>query len=100
VSVTRSEVLRIAALAELHVDDGTAAELEQQVSRILDHVAQLSEVPSDGPVGEDARSARLRQDVVAPDALSAPPSSFAPAFRHGLFTVPRLAELDRGDDAP
>jgi len=100
VSVTRNDVLKIAALAELHVDDATAAELEQQVSRILDHVAQLNEVPTDGAAPEDGRSARLRKDVVTPDPLSAPPSSFAPAFRQGLFTVPRLAELERGEDAP
>ncbi len=98
--VTRNEILRIAALAELHVNDATAAELEKQISGILDYVVQLNEVPKDGPAVEDGRSARLRKDVVAPDALASPPSAFAPEFRQGLFTVPRLSELDRGDDAP
>jgi aspartyl-tRNA(Asn)/glutamyl-tRNA(Gln) amidotransferase subunit C len=98
--VTRKDVEKIAALAELAVDDTTAAELERQLTRILDYVAQLGEVTDDATAAGDERSARLRRDVVAPDALARPAKEIAPAFRDGLFTVPRLGELDRGDDAP
>jgi len=42
-SVTRTDVEKIAALAELAVDEATAAELERQLTRILDYVAQLGE---------------------------------------------------------
>lgn len=98
-SVTRNDVEKIAALAELAVDDATAAELERQLSRILDYVAQLGGVSDDAAAG-DARAARLRRDELDPDPLSRPPGEIAPAFQRGLFTVPRLGELDRGDDAP
>ncbi len=94
--VTRKDVERIAALAELGVDDAAAAELEQQLSRILEYVAQLSEVKDDGAAAGDERAARLRRDVVAPDPLSRTPEEIAPAFADGLFTVPR----GRGEDAP
>jgi len=98
--VTRKDVEKIAQLAELAVDDAAARELERQLSRILDYVAQLAEVRDDAGVAGDERVARLRRDVLAPDPLSRAPQQFAPGFKDGLFTVPRLGELDRGDDAP
>jgi aspartyl/glutamyl-tRNA(Asn/Gln) amidotransferase C subunit len=126
VSVTRKDIEKIAALAELGVDDAAAAELQQQLTRILDYVAQLSEVTDDATSAVDERAARLRRDVVDPDPLSRSPEEIAPAFTDGLFTVPRrppaeepttppmrrppdptlpaspprLGELDRGEDAP
>jgi aspartyl-tRNA(Asn)/glutamyl-tRNA(Gln) amidotransferase subunit C len=98
--VTRADIQKIAALAELAVDDAAAAELEVQLSRILDYVAQLAEVPKDGEDAGDERTLRLRQDDIAPDPLLRDPQDFAPAFKQGLFLVPRLGELDRGEDAP
>jgi len=97
-SVTRAEIQRIANLAELAVDDQTAAELEQQLNRILGYVEQLRGLPAGGDDGEDARAARLRPDELSADPLAAPPAAWAPAMKGGLFTVPRLSELDRGDD--
>lgn len=99
-SVTRDHIRKIADLAELGVDDAAAAELEKQLSRILDYVAQLAEVPNDGDGVGDERSVRLRRDDIAPDPLLSDPQDFAPAFKQGLFLVPRLGELDRGEDAP
>ena len=99
-SVTREDIEKVAALAELGVDDSAATELQRQLSRILDYVAQLSEVTDDATSAVDERAARLRRDVVDPDPLSRTPQEIAPAFTDGLFTVPRLGELDRGEDAP
>ena len=99
-SVSRTDVEKIAALAELAVDETSAEELERQLSRILDYVAQLGEVTDDTGVAGDERIARLRRDEVAPDPLTRAPKEFAAAFHGGLFTVPRLVELDRGDDVP
>jgi len=99
-SVSRKDVAKIGDLAELAVDDASVAELERQLTRILDYVAQLSEVHDDTGVAGDERAARLRRDEPGPDPLARPPQSFAPSFQGGLFTVPRLGELDRGDDAP
>jgi aspartyl-tRNA(Asn)/glutamyl-tRNA(Gln) amidotransferase subunit C len=100
VGVTRGDIEKIAALGELAVDDAAAAELERQLTRILDHVAQLSEVTDDATSAVDERAARLRRDVVDPDPLSRTPQEIAPAFAEGLFLVPRLGELDRGENAP
>ena len=96
-SVTRDEVLRIARLAELDVDDETLPELADQMSRILDYVAQLSAVPANGSVkvfvpGPDA--IRFRIDEVNPAPLAGGPDKFAPAFKEGFFVVPRLDQFE------
>ncbi len=96
-SVTRDEVLRIARLAELDVDEETLPELAEQMSRILDYVAQLSAVPANGTVkvfvpGPDA--IRFRPDEVNPPPLAFGPDEFAPAFKEGFFVVPRLDQFE------
>jgi len=98
-SVTRDEVLRIAKLAELDVDEKSAAALEGQLSRILDYVAQLGALKEAAPNVTDSRSVRLRKDAPDADPLKHPPAEWATAFTAGLFTVPKLGELDRGEDA-
>ena len=96
-SVSRDEVLRIAQLAELDVDEDALAELAEQMSRIIDYVAQLSAVPSNGSVkvfvpGADA--IRFRADEVIPSPLAFGPKEFAPAFKEGFFVVPRLDQFE------
>jgi aspartyl-tRNA(Asn)/glutamyl-tRNA(Gln) amidotransferase subunit C len=96
-SVTRDEVLRIAQLAELDVDEDTLPELAAQMSRILDYVAQLSAVAANGSVknfvpGPDA--IRFRADEVNPAPLAFGPDEFAPAFKEGFFVVPKLGQFE------
>ncbi len=96
-SVSRDEVLRIAQLAELDVDEEALSELSEQMSRILDYVAQLSAVPANGSVrtfvpGPDA--VRFRADEVNPWPLAFGPAAFAPAFKEGFFVVPKLDQFE------
>ncbi|MFN2571218.1 MAG: Asp-tRNA(Asn)/Glu-tRNA(Gln) amidotransferase subunit GatC [Gemmatimonadales bacterium] len=96
-SVSRDEVLRIAQLAELNVDDEALPELAEQMSRILDYVAQLSAVPANGALkafvpGPDA--IRFRADEVNPTPLAFGPQEFAPAFKEGFFVVPKLDQFE------
>jgi len=101
-SVTPDEVRQIARLAELSVDEDHLPELAAQMSRIVDYIAQLSEVSG----GEHARpflpgpdAIRLRADVVAPQPLEGKLSDLAPAFRDGFFLVPKLGAFDEtGED--
>jgi aspartyl/glutamyl-tRNA(Asn/Gln) amidotransferase C subunit len=97
-SITRADIQKIADLAELHVDEATAAELEQQLRRILDYVEQLNELPQDGAPEIPRPATRLRRDEPSADPLDRPPSEWAPGLKGGLFVVPRLGELDRGED--
>jgi len=96
-SVTRDDVLRIAQLAELDVDEEALPELAEQMSRILDYVAQLSAVPANGTVkifvpGPDA--IRFRADEVNPAPLAVGPEELAPAFKEGFFVVPKLGQFE------
>lgn len=95
-SVTRDEVLRIAQLAELDVDEDTLPALAAQMSRILDYVAQLAAVPASETLrpyvpGPDA--IRFRPDEVNPAPLAIAPAELAPAFKEGFFVVPRLGQF-------
>ena len=67
-SVTRDDVLRIAQLAELEVDEATLPALAEQMSRILEYVAQISSV---------AASEAVKPFIPGPDAVQ--PS---PGWRH------------------
>jgi len=96
-SVTRDDVLRIAQLAELDVDEETLPALAEQMSRILDYVAQLSAVPASEALkpyvpGPDA--IRFRADEINPWPLAVGPEKFAPAFKDGFFVVPKLGQFD------
>ncbi len=98
-SVSRSDVERIARLAMLAVDDTTLAELTTQIGNILDYVAQLENVPPDDATsGHRAGPSHpaLRKDVVDPIELTLPVSQLAPEFEDGFFIVPKVAGL--GDD--
>ncbi|MGH2782709.1 MAG: Asp-tRNA(Asn)/Glu-tRNA(Gln) amidotransferase subunit GatC [Thermoleophilaceae bacterium] len=96
-SVSRDQVLRIAQLAELDVEEDALPTLAEQMSRILDYVAQLSAVPASETLrpfvpGPDA--IRFRADEVNPAPLAAPPDAFAPAFKNGFFIVPKLGQFE------
>ncbi len=97
-SVTHDEVLKIARLAELEVSPETLPVLAEQMSRILEYVAQINGVPASEGVkpfvpGPDA--VRFRADEVKPAALAFGPEKFAPAFKDGFFLVPKLGQFEQ-----
>lgn len=101
-SVTRDEVLHIAHLAELDVAEDALPTLVEQMSRILEYVAQLNRLPT----GETARpylagpdAIKLRPDEIKPWPMAFGPKQLAPAFRDGFFVVPRLEAFGDGGDA-
>ena len=98
-SVTREEVLKIAQLAELEVDEATLTALTEQLSRIIGFVAEISAVPASDAArpfypGPDA--ARLRTDEIKPWPMAFGPAQLAPAFKDGFFVVPKLGQFDEG----
>ena len=96
-SVTHDEVRRIARLAELDVGEEALPLLAEQMSRILEYVAQINAVPASVGVktfvpGPDA--VRFRPDDVRPAPLAFGPAELAPAFRDGFFLVPKLGQFE------
>src|SRR5256712_7951382 len=97
-SVTHDEVQRIARLAELDGGEEALPVLAEQMSRILEYVAQINAVPASEGVkpfvpGPDA--VRFRPDEVRPAPLAFGPAELAPAFRDGFFLVPKLGQFEQ-----
>ncbi len=92
-TLSQADVRRLAALANIEVDDAVIDELVTKLARTLEYVHQLAAIPD---VPADARSpthppqVSLRPDVVDPLPLAVPLSALAPEMRDQLLVVPRL----------
>jgi aspartyl-tRNA(Asn)/glutamyl-tRNA(Gln) amidotransferase subunit C len=98
-AVTRTEVLRIAALARLRLEPEEVERMTGQLNGILAHIAALAEVDvagADAVAGATEWPAARRPDEPGADPLHRPAAALAPAWQEGFFTVPRLAALDDG----
>jgi len=96
-SVTHEEVLKIAQLAELDVDEEALPLLAEQMSRILEYVAQINALPaSEGmkPFVPGPDALRFRADEVKPWPLAFGPDKLAPAFKDGFLVVPKLGQFE------
>ena len=96
-SVTRDDVLRIARLAELEVDEESLPVLVEQMSRILDYVAQLSAATGNNesrPFVPGPDAIRFRPDEENPWPLAVGPDELAPVFKGGFFVVPKLDQFE------
>ena len=96
-SVSQEEALRIAQLAEMDVAEDALPALAEQLSAILEYVAQLNAVSGGDNVrpyiaGPDV--VRFRPDEVKPQPLALSPKEMAPAFKEGFFAVPRLNQFE------
>jgi aspartyl-tRNA(Asn)/glutamyl-tRNA(Gln) amidotransferase subunit C len=95
--ISAKDVRHIAKLAELDVPEADIAKLVSQLDRIVEYVGQLAELGMDASApaflpGPEATP--LRTDEVRPTPLARTPAEMAPAFREGLFVVPRLSALE------
>lgn len=95
-AVTTADVLKIAGLARLRLDDTRIESLTSELNGILAHMEALNRVdtanvaPTAGGGGADD-GMRLRADVVAPVPMTADGVALAAQSRDGFFLVPRLA---------
>ena len=95
--IGRDDVLKIARLAELAVDEADLPKLVEQLDGIVAYVAQLDAVPAEGDIAAfvpGPESVAWRADEVRPQSLALPPGAMAPAFRNGFFVVPRRTGMD------
>jgi aspartyl-tRNA(Asn)/glutamyl-tRNA(Gln) amidotransferase subunit C len=100
-AVTHDDVLHVAELARLAVDQARLDTLVAELNGILGHMEVLSQVDTtEVELAElaPAESTPLRSDSSGPIPLLAPISSFAPSTRDGFFIVPRLASHEEGAD--
>lgn len=93
-AVTRQDVVKVAKLANIAVDEGKLDALAHELDSILEHMEELAKVNTERVLPAEGLSSggqRLRPDHGPPDALALPPAAFAPEMRDGFLVVPRLA---------
>jgi len=94
-SLTPEDVIRVAHLARLAVDDADVASHATQLARILGLVEQMNAVDTGGiePMAHPQDvGLRLRADeITAPDRREAL-LAVAPAAEAGLYLVPKVIE--------
>ena len=99
-SVDKSTVARIAALARIAMDDTELERMVPELNGILGWIEQLGEVDTSSVepmTAVIANQLRLREDVIDADPLTGGGKrdavlANAPAAEHGFFGVPKVIE--------
>lgn len=96
-SVSRTEVLKIAELAKLYFSDAELNEFIAQFQRILDYIEQLKQVNIEGveptshvSLTSDFEKFLFREDEVKPSLPVEESLSNAPDPGEGHFRVPKV----------
>lgn len=89
-SVDREEVLRIASLARLRLEEDDLDRMTHDLNSILAHVDQLMELEEEAPGAGDGRTegSSTRRTEGTGEERDLDPSRVAPAWRDGFFLVP------------
>src|SRR5690242_9612547 len=93
-AVTRQDVLHVASLARIALDEARVPELVAQLNTILGHMEVLSQVNTKGVIGTAGvgdGALPLREDRGPKLPLARPLDAFAPQAQDGFLLVPRLA---------
>jgi aspartyl-tRNA(Asn)/glutamyl-tRNA(Gln) amidotransferase subunit C len=89
--IDREEVLHVARLARLRLDDGEVEAMARELSGVLDHIATLAELDLDGvpPTAHVVEvTGRLRPDEPRPSLAREVALAQAPAVQDDGFLVP------------
>lgn len=93
-AVTREDLLHVAALARLALDEQSVPRLVNELNGILEHMDALLKVDTAGVIGAEGvgdAGMPLRTDGGPPYPLAHTREEFAPEMRDAFFMVPRLA---------
>ena len=91
-SVTTEDVLHVAQLARLAIDEARLPGVVAELNGILQHIDALQQATIPTDFGEQTVAGMpLRADDAPPVVLQRAREAFAPATRDGFFLVPRLA---------
>ena len=92
-SIQREEVQKIAALAKLELDEAQIDLYATQLTRILDHIEMLKQLPEEtAGEGGPLEPTPLRPDLVANPSDAEFGLAQAPDREGDLFRVPRIIE--------
>lgn len=88
--IDRDEARRVADLAHLELDDAGLDRMASEMTKILTYIDQLREVDADGFEERDVTVTPLREDEPRPSIDREQVARNAPAWRDGLFVVPKV----------
>jgi aspartyl-tRNA(Asn)/glutamyl-tRNA(Gln) amidotransferase subunit C len=88
--IDREEAQRIADLAHLEFDDPGLERMAGEMTKILSYIDQLREVDVEGFEERDATVTPMREDEPRPSLDRERVAQNAPAWRDGLFVVPKV----------
>ena len=88
--IDRDEARRIAELAHLEFDDAGLDRMASEMTKILTYIDQLREVDVQGFEERDATVTPMRDDEPRPSIDRELAARNAPAWRDGLFEVPKV----------
>ncbi len=94
-AVDNETVKHVAFLSRLRVDESNVEETKREFNKILDWVAELSEVNTDGIeplVSVHTEPNEPREDVVTAKDMSNVVLANAPQKEFGYFVVPKVVE--------
>ena len=94
-SVSRQEILEVATLARLGIDENTADHYANDISKVLGLMETLESVDTTGiaPLSNIHEVCQdLRADVAKHDINRDRNQSMAPAVENGLYLVPQVIE--------
>ncbi len=94
-NVSREEILEVANLARLGVDENTASSYADDISKVLTLMETLGNVDTEGvkPLSNIHEVCQeLRADVAKHDINRERNQSVAPAVEDGLYLVPQVIE--------
>ena len=93
--ITKEEILHVANLARLEMDDGAIEQFSDQIGQILEYVETLDQVDTEG-VAPTSHAISLtnafREDVPTPSLPNEDALANAPEGEDGLFVVPKVIE--------
>jgi len=88
--IDRDEARRIAQLAHLEFDDAGLDRMASEMTKILSYIDQLREVDADAFEEHDVTVTPFRDDEPRPSISREDVARNAPAWRDGLFVVPKV----------
>jgi aspartyl-tRNA(Asn)/glutamyl-tRNA(Gln) amidotransferase subunit C len=88
--IDRDEARRIAGLAHLEFDDDGLGRMAGEMTKILSYIDQLREVDVEGFEEHDATVTPMRDDEPRASIDREKVARNAPAWRDGLFVVPKV----------
>ncbi|MDG0992767.1 MAG: Asp-tRNA(Asn)/Glu-tRNA(Gln) amidotransferase subunit GatC [Luminiphilus sp.] len=90
-----ADVLSVAQLARLHIDNDALDDVTDRFSRTLNLVAELEKIDTDGVIpmsNPHDMHQRLRSDFVTEDNQRKALQQNAPATADGFFLVPKVID--------